>query len=314
MEIAKFPIYQLENSSGVEIDDEEDGRFYKYWTNQTNLGRCLFKAAFPYGANPKQHRMDWREKVAYELGQLIGLPMARTELASIYVANGDTWMPGSISVDYTPNNCKIISIRDFLSQADPNYDSTYSESFEDGYNVSNVMFYLEQSSVGLPLSWNGIEGIADGADLLVGYLLLDAWLGATDRHDENLEIAISESGYSLCPTFDHGDCLGSKLAQDEQQFGKFTDPRLMESCWWETQIIDGRSETIEITTLRAFEVAVKIRPSAAIIWLERLRQINLAQIVDVFSRIPDDLITLNETRFLMELLEYNRQRSFNLKL
>ncbi len=314
MEIAKFPIYRLENSSGVEIDDEEDGRFYKYWTNQTNFGRCLFKAAFPYGANPKQHRMDWREKVSCELGQLLGLPMARTELASIYVANGDTWMPGSISVDYTPNNCKVISIRDFLSQADPNYDSAYSESFEDGYNVSNVMFYLEQNSVGLPLSWNGIEGIEDGSDLLVGYLLIDAWLGATDRHDENLEIAISESGYSLCPTFDHGDCLGSKLAQEEQQSGNFTDPRLMESCWWETQTIDDRSETIEITTIRALEIAANIRPSAAVIWLERLRQINLAQIVDVLSRIPADLITLNETRFSMELLEYNRQQIFKLNL
>ncbi len=314
MEIAKFPIYQLENSSGVEIDDEEDGRFYKYWTNQTNLGRCLFKAAFPYGDNPKQHRMDWREKVAYELGQLLGLPMARTELASIYVANGDTWMPGSISVDYTPNNCKVISIRDFLSQADPNYDSAYSESFEDGYNVSNVMFYLHQNSVGLPLGWNRIEGIADSSDLLVGYLLLDAWLGATDRHDENLEIAISESGYFLCPTFDHGDCLGSKLDREEQQSGNFADSRLLESCWWETQTIDERSETVEITTIRALEIAVKIRPSAAAIWLERLRQINITQVVDILSCIPDDLITLNETRFSMEFVEYNRQKIFNLKL
>ena len=314
MEIAKFPIYQLENRSEVEIDDEEDGRFYKYWTHETNLGRCLFKAAFPYGDNPKQHRMDWREKVSCELGQLLGLPMARTELASICVANSDTWLPGSISIDYTPNNCKVISIRDFLSQADPSYDSAYSESFEDGYNVSNVMFYLHQNSVGLPLGWDGIEGIADGADLLVGYLLLDAWLGATDRHDENLEIAISESGYSLCPTFDHGDCLGSKLAQEEQQFGNFTDSRLMESCWWETQIIDERSETVEITTTRALEIAVNIRPSAAAIWLERLRQINLTQVVDIFNRIPNDLMTLNETRFSIELLESNRQNIFNLKL
>ena len=314
MEIAKFPIYQLENSPGVEIDDEEDGRLYKYWGNESKLGRCLFKAAFPYGTNPKHHRMDWREKVACKLGQLLGLPMAQTELASICIANGDTWMPGSISVDYTPNNCKVISIRDFLSQADPNYDSAYSDSFEDGYNVSNVMFYLEQNSVGLPLSWNGIEEIEDGSDLLVGYLLLDAWLGATDRHDENLEIAISESGYSLCPTFDHGDCLGSKLDRDQQQFGNFTDPRLMESCWWETHENDTRSETIEITTIRALEIAVKIRPSAAVIWVERLKQINLSQIADIFSRIPDDLITLNETRFSMELLEYNRQQVFNLKL
>ncbi|PSB54367.1 hypothetical protein [Chamaesiphon polymorphus] len=63
MEIAKFPIYQLENRSEVEIDEEEDGRFYKYWTNETALGRCLFKAAFPYGDNPKQHRMDIMSQV-----------------------------------------------------------------------------------------------------------------------------------------------------------------------------------------------------------------------------------------------------------
>ena len=173
---------------------------------------------------------------------------------------------------------------------------------------------IVERTVGLPLGWNGIEGIENSSDLLVGYLLLDAWLGASDRHDENLEIAISESGYFLCPTFDHGDCLGSKLAQNEQQFGNFTAPRLMESCWWETQTIDERSETVEITTLRAVEIAGKIRPSAVTIWLERLKQINLDKVVDIFSGIPDELMTLNETSFSTELLEYNRQQIFNLKL
>ena len=330
MATSKFPIYRLEDRSATEIGREDDGRFFKYWANGTKLGRCLFKAAFPYDSSVdsqhttgealltprfrQQHRMDWREKVAAQLGKLLGLPMAQTELATIYLPQNDTWISGSISIDHTPSVGEVISLRRFLSQVDPNYDSAYSESFEDGYNVSNVMFYLEQNSVGLPLSWNRIEGIEDGSDLLVGYLLLDAWLGATDRHDENLEIAISESGYSLCPTFDHGDCLGSKLDRDQQQSGNFTDPRLMESCWWETQTIDGRSETVEITTIRAVEIAAKIRPSAAIIWVERLRQIDLSQIADIFSCIPDDLIMLNETRFSIELLEYNRQQVFKLKL
>lgn len=329
MATSKFPIYRLEDRSTTEIGREDDGRFFKYWANGNKLGRCLFKAAFPYDSSDdrhatgeaattprfrQQHRMDWREKVAAQLGKLLGLPMAQTELATIYIPQDDTWISGSISVDYTPPVGELISLRRFLSQVDPNYDSAYSESFEDGYNVSNVMFYLHQNSVGLPLGWNGIEGIADGADLLVGYLLLDAWLGATDRHDENLEIAISESGYFLCPTFDHGDCLGSKLAREEQQSGNFADPRLMESCWWETQTIDERSETIEITTIRALEVAANIRPSAAIIWLERLSQIARERVGDIFSRIPDDLMTLNETRFSIELLEYNRQNIFNLKL
>jgi len=330
MATSKFPIYRLEDRSITEIGREDDGRFFKYWANGTKLGRCLFKAAFPYDssvdyryaeakASPtprfrQQHRMDWREKVAAELGNLLGLPMAQTELATIYIPQNDTWISGSISVDHTPPVSEVISLRRFLSQVDPNYDSAYSDSFEDGYNVSNVMFYLERNSVGLPLNWNGIEGIEDGSDLLVGYLLIDAWLGATDRHDENLEIAISESGYSLCPTFDHGDCLGSKLAQEEQQSGNFADYRLMESCWWETQTIDERSETVEITTIRALEIAVNIRPIAAAIWLARLRQINLTQVVDIFSRIPDDLMMINETRFSIELLEYNRQNIFNLKL
>ncbi len=100
MATSKFPIYRLEDRSTTEIGREDDGRFFKYWANGTKLGRCLFKAAFPYDssvdyryaeakASPtprfrQQHRMDWREKVAAELGNLLGLPMAQTELATIY--------------------------------------------------------------------------------------------------------------------------------------------------------------------------------------------------------------------------------------
>ena len=46
MEIAKFPTYQLENSSGVEIDDEEDGRFYKYWGNEPSWDDVCLKRHF----------------------------------------------------------------------------------------------------------------------------------------------------------------------------------------------------------------------------------------------------------------------------
>jgi hypothetical protein len=39
---------------------------------------------------------------------------------------------------------------------------------EDGYNVSNVMFYLHQNSVGLPLGWDGIEGFRSSCWNLIG--------------------------------------------------------------------------------------------------------------------------------------------------
>jgi hypothetical protein len=79
----KFPIYRVEpayRSIAITQSDSE-GRFYKYWCNHPQLGSCLFKAAAPDGFTPEQRRLDWSEKTAAELGKLLGLPVARTELA-----------------------------------------------------------------------------------------------------------------------------------------------------------------------------------------------------------------------------------------
>jgi hypothetical protein len=300
----KFAIYQIGDRGDLKIE-EDNGRFDKYWISHHQLGRCLFKNASQIDSKPDQQRMDWREKVAYELGKLIGLPMAQTEFASKSISEKDVQISGSISVDYTPNGSQTMSLRSFLSQVDPNYDCAYSDSYEDGYSVENVMYYLQQNSVGLPPSWEGIEGIDDGVDLLVGYLLLDTWLGATDRHDENLEIAISETGYTLCPSFDHGDCLGSKLPLLEQVVN-FKDPRLSESCWWQTQDIDGRLETIEATTLEAFNNACQNRAISAKSWLDKLAAITYLQINEIFDRIPEGRITPVAAKFAKELLQFNQ--------
>ena len=37
----------------------------------------------------------------------------------------------------------------------------------------------------MPFEWKPIEGIVSALDVFVGYLLLDAWIGNTDRHHEN---------------------------------------------------------------------------------------------------------------------------------
>jgi hypothetical protein len=303
---SKFAIYQIGDRGDLKIEEEDNGRFDKYWINHPILGRCLFKAASPIDSKPDEQQMDWREKVACELGKSIGLPMAQTEFASKSTSEKDAVISGSISVDCTPKGSQTMSLRGFLSQVDPNYDSAYSDSYEDGYSVKNVMHHLQQHSVGLPPSWERIEGINDGADLLVGYLLLDAWLGATDRHDENLEIAISETGYTLCPSFDHGDCLGSKLTS-EQQIADFKDRRLSESCWWQTEDINSRLETREITTIEAFNNAYQIKPIAARSWQQRLVAVTTTQINDIFDRIPEGRITPAAAKFAIDILDFNRQ-------
>jgi hypothetical protein len=304
--MSKFLVYNILNTSLNQIQDEDDGRFLKSWIELKDLGRCLFKAGVAIEPTASQQRLDWREKAAFELGKLINLPMAKTELANFRSSKNHPGIAGTISLDYTPNNAVVISLREFITQADADYDSSYSDDFDDGYNVVNVIDLFDRHSVGLPHDWIAIEGINDAADLLVGYLMLDTWLGANDRHDENLEIAISATGYSLCPTFDHGDCLGSKLADNEQNLDNLTNPRLSESCWWE--------KDEEISTIRALEIAADIRPNAAAIWQEQLARITPKQIAEIFDRIPDDRITPTSAKFAQDLLAYNQQHILSLNL
>lgn len=299
-------VYNIVNTLRNPIKREDDGRFLKSWIEPKDLGRGLFKAGNAIDPTASQQRLDWREKVAFELGKLINLPVAKTELANFRSSKNQPKIPGTISFDYTPNNAEVISLRKFITEADADYDSSYSNDFDDGYNVVNVIDLFDRHSVGLPHDWKTIDGINDAADLLVGYLMLDTWLGATDRHDENLEIAISSTGYSLCPTFDHGDCLGSKLTDNEQNLDNLSNPRLSESCWWE--------KDVEISTIRALEIAGGIRPDAAAIWQKQLARITPKQIAEIFDRIPDDLINPTSAKFAQDLLAYNQQHILSLNL
>jgi hypothetical protein len=305
--MTKYPIYQAEQVDADSSDsiNESEGRFYKYWCQHPQLGLCLFKAAVPDGYTAAERSLDWSEKVASELGKLLGLPVAQTEFAIGYAIERSEYISGTVSVDHSPTT-QVISGRRFLSLVDPLYDIEQPDG-ADPYNIENIFCHLETNAVGLPPNWNPPPDIDTGADLMVGYLIFDAWLSATDRHDENWELAILDDGYVLCPTFDHGDSLGVKLSPQERLLGSFNLPQLTESCWWQTKEIDGRLETVEITTLEAFNNARQIKPIAARSWQQRLAAITPTQIEEIFDRIPEGRITPTAARFAIELLEFNRQ-------
>lgn len=306
--ISSFPIYRVEPKDryGTDTGVDAEGRFYKYWCNHPELGHCLFKAASPDGFTPRERRWDWSEKVAAELGKLLGLPIARTELAIGYAQELGGYIDGTLSIDYTPKNGQVMSCRRFLSIVDPLYEVESLDGL-DAYNVENVLHYLQMHSVGLPLNWHPPLGIENGADVMAGYLLFDALISATDRHDENLELAILEAGYFLCPTFDHGDSLGVKLLAESTSTRNFQDPKLVESCWWQNFTIEGRVEAVEISNIEAFNIAAELRPMAAIMWLEMLAQIKTDDIHAIFEQLPAERVDKVTSRFAIDLLDFNRQ-------
>jgi hypothetical protein len=307
--ISSFPIYRVEpqDRHGTNTGSDVEGRFYKYWCRHPELGHCLFKAAAPDGFIPTERRWDWSEKVAAELGKLLGLPMARTELAIGYARELGGYIDGTLSVDYTPRNGQVMSCRRFLSIVDPLYEVESLDGV-DAYNVENVLHYLQAHSVDLPLNWHPPGGIETGADVMVGYLLFDAFVSATDRHDENLELAILEEGYFLCPTFDHGDSLGAKLSVESKSSGNVRDPKLIESCWWQNSTVEGRIEAVEISNIKAFEIAAKLRPMAAMSWLEVLTRIKADDIRAIFARLRAARVDEVSSRFAIDLLDFNRQQ------
>jgi hypothetical protein len=311
-----FPIYRIEPDarSSANTRNDSEGRFYKYWCvgvasmeNRSQLGRCLFKAAAPDGFTPAQRRLDWSEKVAAELGKLIGIPTAQTDFAVGYAIEQQRYIDGTLSVDYTPPGAQIVSGRRFLSIVDPLYDVDRLDGL-DSYSVENILHHLQENLVRLPLGYHPPQGVDTGADLMVGYLLFDAWLSATDRHDENWELSIDNNGYTLCPTFDHGDSLGVKLSAQDREVSNFEHPALIESCWWENITIDGRVESAEISSIRAFTTAAKLYPDAARIWQEQLTQVTSTRIREIFERVPDDRITPTAAKFALDLLDFNRHK------
>jgi hypothetical protein len=174
-----------------------------------------------------------------------------------------------------------------------------------------------EDSLGRDLSW------ADGADVFVGYLMLDALVCNTDRHHENwalIDLLPSPemmSVYLLAPSYDDGSSLGAELTE------KAHAERLTSRDHNRTisaYVDRGRSEFFTdqgsrrgVPMIEAFEQALAIRPRAAERWLHRLDQCPPSIWQQVIQRIPDEHMTLAGRDFVDALLLETRRRLLDLK-
>ena len=295
-----YPIYQLtaEMKAMSDLSVEREGMLEKAWFVHPELGDCLFKKSAPGGREIVGCQTDWSEKITFELAQLLDIPAARYELAQGDLTESDRdLVRGSISCSYILAGGEAISGEAFLSEIYPTYQRDYPEL----YSVDSVLAALQNQQVRLPTGYIIPPGITTGAELFVGYLLLDAWVGNDDRHDCNFEIQLVEDRVELAPTFDHGKALGatmSEVTRDRMSVESYN--KFLESGFWRNNR--------KISTFAAFEIAAALYPDAAKIWLERLIQIDSDQIEAIFNRVPNELITATAAKFAQDLLAANRDR------
>ncbi|MEH1906826.1 HipA-like protein [Nostoc sp.] len=280
--------------------DEDLGTKEKFWFRHQYLGRCLFKKARPNTGE------DWAEKIAAQLSELLGLPHADYELA---IFNGEN---GIVSPSFLPpQEGAILTLgNEILARIVSNYPQDYKDLSQ--HTIDNVFNAIGDALVNLPINWKPPEGISHPTETFVGYLLLDAWIGNSDRHHENWAFISLEEKIYLAPTYDHASCLGRNESDSKRKSrlitkdAGFSVQAYVEKCNSALYARVGDQKTLK--TFNAFCEAQKRYPDAARIWLNNLARVSSNDTLELFERIPSNRISQTAIEFAQKILELNQSK------
>ncbi len=289
------------------LASEALGTKFKFWFNHPELGYCLYKQARPNTGE------DWAEKIASELCELLGLPHARIELA--------TWNNtfGTVSPSFVPINGAFILGNEILARSVSDYPQ-YQAFGVSQHTLDVVLAAISNNAVNQPLDWTPPIRILTAVDTFIGYLLLDAWIGNSDRHHENwgfvetrIESLTPKVTVHLAPTYDHASSLGRELLdvkrQERLKGGSVT--AYVAKCRSALYAQVGGKKAL--FTLDAFFDALERYPNAAQVWLTLLASVSTADTMELFNRIPRERISSLAIAFAQEILEINQCRLLELR-
>lgn len=304
-----FRVFEI--PEGLADAQEAMGTKPKFWIRHTELGECLFKEARSGTGE------DWSERVACELAAALSLPHAHYELATCGEKRG------SLSRNFLVRQETLVHGNEFLFEVVPDYPGPQGRS-RNFYRISQhtvelVFAKMQQYGFGVPRDWICPASLNGAADVFVGYLIFDAWIGNTDRHHENWALVWrrepdleSELSFTLAPSFDHASSLGRELTDDERSerlatrdAGRSVE-RYVERA--RSALCNSSDDVRPLTTLEVVARAAVIRPAAAAFWLDRLAFISDDDTETVLSEVPERIASTVAKEFAVKVLELNRRR------
>ncbi len=305
-----FPIVEV---IPQEKSIESLGTKEKFWYKNELGEEWLFKqiryakvndVSFPTGE-------DWSEKISACLANMLGIPFAIYELAIFEGKRG-------VVSKKIQNHGEILSLgNQLLAQVNKNYPSNTGTRFfkTPFYTIEVVLRALEEVSIH-PTVEALFPTFTSGHDLFAGYLLLDAWIGNSDRHDNNWGVLqkIGNPTLYLAPTFDHASSLGRELSEKEktkrlttkdQGFNVEKYVSKNRSAFFSETLESAKSKTI--SPLAVFEYMLHKNQRIGHFWLERIATIETEQVNALFEQIPSDRISRNGKDFAQKILHLNQQ-------
>lgn len=197
---------EIDVSAWAYGSDEPLGTKPKRWLIDPSGQLWLFKRATDNSTADGTYQKgdDWAERIAAEVARQLGIPAADVELAVI--DHDDLSGPGIISRMVIAEGESLVHGNELLAEVGVQADHPKDRR---GYTlgaVRNVLDRVHSPTGGPEMSaW----------EWFVGYLVLDALLGNTDRHQENWAV-IHNGARRLSPSFDHASSLGFQLADAER--------------------------------------------------------------------------------------------------
>lgn len=239
---------------------------------------------------------DWAEKVACELCCLLGLPHAHYELARYQ------GRPGVLSPSITATGDRLILGNELINRVGPEIGGAVSY-LQRGHTVSRVLAALSRFT----------SDKENSLSQFIGYLMLDAWVGNTDRHEENWGI-IKHSGSSvtLAPTFDHASSLGRELTDEIRLLRlRTTDPRYSVDAFAiraRSALFESQDDNKPLLTIDAFSSAASKTSKLSEYWLGKLAGVEDDGVAEIIDRLPLEFTSVPARDFAKKLLSCNKER------
>lgn len=255
----------------------------------------------------------WAEKLAAEIAEALGIPHAVVELAQ----DQESRVPGAMIRDLTVrSHGELVHGNELLFELDPSYPKAQHYGARE-YTLDSIFSVLSGPPIGLPPGFDVPADVRTAVDLFVGYLLLDALIGNTDRHHENWALVRSLSGnLVLAPSYDHASSLGRDLSETEQRRRLTTrDAGATVEAYAHrarSAIYRHGQDARPMGTFVAFAEAAARRPEAARAWRSRLHDVPEDALQTIVTRVPDQVMSTAARQFVARFLGYTRRQILDL--
>ena len=300
--IMEYPVVEIPADQYDTI--EQLGTKEKFWFyDEKDSTTKLFKIGRPGTGE------NWSEKATSELAKLLGLPCAEYEFA--------IWKEkeGVISRLFVPQNCSLVHGNEILEKVIKEYPKNKFYKVRE-YNISTVLAII-RAVPELPFDYKRNKIIQKPLELFVGYLMFDCWISNPDRHHENWGFvfdSISKTTH-LAPTYDHASGLGCRVSDKKRKERLTTNDKRysVESFVRKTKSAFYNRGLKQLKTIEIFLIAAKQNRKAAGFWLNKLENISNTEIENIFTKIPDKLISGPAIDFALAILEANKKRLLEVK-